>query len=124
MSWPGITTGWSFANRLSSEVTLAASRCLDFSDVDLPHLHHRIERTRGDRGVRISDRLHQGDRSDLPGQWHYARRSITCAGRGRRAARSVVAARQWWPKRRNAADWKHDRGSVATLCARVRLYTC
>ena len=45
-----------------------AARSLDCSDVDLYHLHHRIERALGDSGIGIGDRFRQGDRRNLPGQ--------------------------------------------------------
>ena len=48
--------------------TSTAARRLDFSDVDLFHLHHRIERALGDSGIRIGDRFGQDDRRNLPGQ--------------------------------------------------------
>src|SRR4051794_39596739 len=50
--------------RLSS----TTARRLDGSDVDLCHLHHRIERALGGSGIGIGDRLRQDDRRNLPGQ--------------------------------------------------------
>jgi hypothetical protein len=47
---------------------LTAARCLDCSDVDFFHLHHRIERALGGSGIGTGDRLWQGDRRNLPGQ--------------------------------------------------------
>ena len=41
---------------------------LDCSDVDLFHLHHRIEMRGGSSGIRIGYRFGQSDRRDLPGQ--------------------------------------------------------
>ena len=45
-----------------------AVRRLDCSDVDLFHLHHRIEGALGGSGIGIGDRFRQGDRRNLPGQ--------------------------------------------------------
>src|SRR5277367_2551325 len=53
--------------RVSKAISTAASR-LDCSDVDLLHLHHRIERALGDSGIGIGDRFYQDDRRNLPGQ--------------------------------------------------------
>src|SRR5262245_43308884 len=44
-----------------------ATRGLDCSNIDLLHLHHRVESALGGGGVGIVDRLGQGDRGDLPG---------------------------------------------------------
>src|ERR1700681_3980038 len=44
------------------------ARLLDCSDVDLFHLHHRIERALGDGGIGIGDRFRQDDRRNLPRQ--------------------------------------------------------
>src|SRR5215510_7494295 len=41
---------------------------LDCSDVDLSHLHHRIERALGGGGVGIGYRFCQSHRRNLPGQ--------------------------------------------------------
>src|SRR5512143_3676956 len=54
--------------RASKITTSTAARRLDRSDVDLFHLHHRIESTLGGGGVGIGDRFGQGDRRNLPGQ--------------------------------------------------------
>ena len=53
-------------------ISTAAGRP-DCSDVDLCHLHHRLERTLGGSGIRIGigDCFRQGDRRDLPGQSPY-----------------------------------------------------
>src|SRR6185369_13798503 len=51
----------------SKMATSTAARRLDRSDVDLFHLHHRIERALGSRGVGIGYRLGQSDRRNLPG---------------------------------------------------------
>src|SRR4051812_14829061 len=51
-----------------SDVRSTATGCLDGRDVDLFHLHHRIERTLGGGRIRIGYRLAQRDRRDLPGQ--------------------------------------------------------
>src|SRR5438552_14772553 len=50
------------------DATSTAARRFDCSDVDLFHLHHRIERALGDSGIGIGNCLGQGDRRDLPGQ--------------------------------------------------------
>src|SRR5215203_3384510 len=52
----------------SKIATSTAARRLDCSDVDLRHLHHRIERALGDSGIGIGYRLAQSDRRNLPGQ--------------------------------------------------------
>jgi hypothetical protein len=46
----------------------SAARRLDGGDVDLLHLHHRIERALGGSRVGVGDRFRQGDRRDLPRQ--------------------------------------------------------
>src|SRR5215831_1424677 len=46
--------------------TSTAARRLDCSDVDLFHLHHRIERALGCSAIGIGDRFRQGDRRNLP----------------------------------------------------------
>src|SRR3954452_23663046 len=45
-----------------------AARPLDCRDVDLSHLHHRVERALGGGAVRIGDRFGESDRGNLPGQ--------------------------------------------------------
>src|SRR5688572_13762081 len=45
-----------------------AARCFDGGDVDLYHLHHRIECALGGSGIGIGDRFRQSDWRDLPGQ--------------------------------------------------------
>ena len=57
-----------FRDARFEDATSTAARRLDCSDVDLFHLHHRIERALGDSGIGIGDRLDQGDRRNLPGQ--------------------------------------------------------
>src|SRR5689334_5812710 len=52
----------------SEEATSTAARRLDGGDVDLLHLHHRIERALGGSRIGVGDRLRQGDRCNLPGQ--------------------------------------------------------
>src|SRR5512134_1443465 len=52
----------------SKITTSSAARRLDRSDVDLFHLHHRIESTLGGGGVGIGYRFGQSDRRNLPGQ--------------------------------------------------------
>jgi len=42
------------------DATSTAARRLDCSDVDLCHLHHRIEGALGGSEIGISDRLRQG----------------------------------------------------------------
>ena len=59
-------------------LSTAASR-LDCSDVDLFHLHHRIERALGEIGIGIGDRFRQGDRRNLPGQFPFVRASAARA---------------------------------------------
>src|SRR4051794_9858224 len=60
--------------RLRGKVTLiqlASSpppRRLDGRDIDLFHLHHRLECALGGGGIAIGDRLGQDDRRDLPAQ--------------------------------------------------------
>src|SRR5262249_42198519 len=49
-------------------LTSTAAGRLDCCDVDLLHLHHRIERALGGSGIGIGDRFRQGDRRNLPGQ--------------------------------------------------------
>jgi hypothetical protein len=48
--------------------TSTAAGRFDCRDVDFLHLHHGIERALGGGGVRIGDRLCQGDWGNLPGQ--------------------------------------------------------
>src|SRR5688572_25579585 len=48
--------------------TSTAARRLDCRDVNLSHIHHRIERALGGSAIRIGYRLHQGYRRDLPGK--------------------------------------------------------
>src|SRR3954469_5788981 len=48
--------------------TSTAARRLDCGDVDLFHLHHRIERALGGGGIGIGYRLGQSDRRNLPAQ--------------------------------------------------------
>ena len=50
------------------DVILATARRLDCSDVDLLHLHHRIERTLGGSRIGIGYRFCQSQRRNLPGQ--------------------------------------------------------
>jgi len=57
-----------FRDACLDNAILAATRRLDCSDVDLRHLHHRIERALGGSGVGIGDRFRQDDRRNLPGQ--------------------------------------------------------
>ena len=49
------------------EVLLPAACRLDCSDVDLSHLHHRIERALGGGGIGIGYRFRQSHRRNLPG---------------------------------------------------------
>src|SRR5688572_6172392 len=48
-------------------ITSTAARRFDCSDVDLRHLHHRVERALRGSGIGIGDRFRQDDRCDLPG---------------------------------------------------------
>src|SRR5438552_1724118 len=58
-----------FSNQENREMTTStATRRLDCSDVDLSHLHHRIERALGGSGIGIRDRFRQSQRRNLPGQ--------------------------------------------------------
>src|SRR5438105_6390671 len=47
--------------------TSTAACRFECRDVDLFHLHHRIERALGGCGIGIRDRLHQSARRNLPG---------------------------------------------------------
>src|SRR6266850_1648592 len=49
-------------------VSSTAVRGFDCSDVDLVHLHHRIECALSGSAIRIGYRFGQGDRRNLPGQ--------------------------------------------------------
>ena len=57
-----------FRNARLEDATLTAARRLDCRDVNLFHLHHRIERAFGGSGIGIGDRFRQGHRRNLPGQ--------------------------------------------------------
>src|SRR5688500_18509034 len=50
------------------DATSTAARRLDCSDVDLFHLHHRIERALGGSAIWIGYRSCQSQRRNLPGQ--------------------------------------------------------
>src|SRR5687768_12467437 len=50
------------------DATSTAARRLDCSDVDLFHLHHRIERALGGSAVGIGYRFCQSQQRNLPGQ--------------------------------------------------------
>jgi len=52
----------------SKIATSTAARRFDCSDVDLFHLHHRIERALGGSGIGIGYRSRQRQRRNLPGQ--------------------------------------------------------
>src|SRR3989442_9032933 len=54
--------------RCTPDATSTAARRLDCSDVDLFHLHHRIERALGGSNIRIGNRSREGGRRNLPGQ--------------------------------------------------------
>jgi hypothetical protein len=58
----------SFRDEGLENATSAAVRSLDCSDVDLFHLHHRIERALGGSAIGISDRYRKSDRHNLPRQ--------------------------------------------------------
>src|SRR5688500_13354831 len=53
---------------LRGGLTSTAAPRRDRGDVDLFHLHHRVEVALGGGGIRIGIRLRQGDGRDLPGQ--------------------------------------------------------
>jgi hypothetical protein len=53
---------------LREDAILTAVCRLDCSDVDLFHLHHRIERALGGGGIGIGYRFRQSHRRNLPGQ--------------------------------------------------------
>ena len=57
-----------FRDARFEDATSTAARRLDCSDVDLFHLHHRIERALGGSGIGTGYRFGQSDRRDLPGQ--------------------------------------------------------
>ena len=67
-SGPPVMSALRFRDARFEDATSAAARRLDCSDVDLFHLHHRIERALGGSGIGIGDRFGQSDRRDLPGQ--------------------------------------------------------
>ena len=53
----------------AAKISTSTAACrLDRGDVDLLHLHHRLERALGGGGIGVGDRFRQGDRRDLPGQ--------------------------------------------------------
>src|SRR6476660_1490711 len=56
------------AARITFHIFIFSSfeRRFDGGDVDLLHLHHRVERALGDGGVGAGDRLDQDGRCDLP----------------------------------------------------------
>src|SRR5262245_59441601 len=58
---------WRFREARVEAATSTAARRLDGDDVDLLHLHHRLERALGGGAIGIGDRVDQGDRRDLPG---------------------------------------------------------
>ena len=55
-----------FRDARFEDATSTAARRLDCSDVDLFHLHHRIERALGGSGIGIGDRFRQRNRRNLP----------------------------------------------------------
>src|SRR5256714_9956480 len=57
-----------FRDARVKDATSTAPRGFDCSDVDLFHLHHRIERSLCGSGIGIGDRFRQDDRRNLPGQ--------------------------------------------------------
>src|SRR5262245_23524131 len=67
-SAPPVMCPLCFRDTRVEDATSTAARRLDCSDVDLFHLHHRIERALGGSGIGIGDRFRQGDRRNLPGQ--------------------------------------------------------
>jgi len=50
------------------DATSTAARRFDCRDVELCHLHHRIERALGRSTIGVGDGFRQGDRRNLPGQ--------------------------------------------------------
>src|SRR5262245_17156583 len=67
-SGPPVTFPLRFGDARFEGTTSTAARRLDCGDVDLSHLHHRIERALGDSGIGIGYRVGQSDRRNLPGQ--------------------------------------------------------
>ena len=57
-----------FRDARFEDATSTAARRLDFGDVDLFHLYHRIERALGGSGIGTGYRFGQSDRRNLPGQ--------------------------------------------------------
>src|ERR1700692_1675836 len=57
-----------FRDARFEDATSTAARRLDCSDVDLFHLHHRIERALGGSGIGTGYRFGQSDRRNMPGQ--------------------------------------------------------
>src|SRR5438034_10902082 len=62
----------------SKIATSTAARRLDCSDVDLFHLHHRIERALGGSAIGIGDRFGQSDRRNLPGKAPFVLTPAAC----------------------------------------------
>ena len=67
-SGPPVMCPLYFRDARVEDATSTAACRLDRSDVDLCHLHHRIERALGGSGIGIGDRFRQSDRRNLPGQ--------------------------------------------------------
>ena len=64
---PDVIFSWRFRDARFEDATSTAARRLDCSDVDLFHLHHRLERALGGSGIGIGYRLRQSQRRNLPG---------------------------------------------------------
>src|SRR5512139_1001963 len=60
------------------DATSTGARRLDCSDVDLFHLHHRIERTLGGSGIGIGYRFRQSQRRNLPGHAPFVLAPAAC----------------------------------------------
>ena len=67
-SGPPVSFPLRFRDARFEDATSTAACRLDCSDVDLSHLHHRIERALGGSGIGISDRFRQSQRRNLLGQ--------------------------------------------------------
>src|SRR5437016_7871961 len=63
-----LRTGMSTLRRRCPDAPSTAACRFDRGDINLGHLHHRIERALGGSAIRIGYRLGQGGRRNLPGQ--------------------------------------------------------
>ena len=66
---PGVLELKTHCEKLRKKAAAQAA-LLDRSDIDLRHLHHRLERGLGSRRIRIGDRVNQDAWRDLPRQAH------------------------------------------------------